>query len=271
MKTNQVIKTTISGFDIVQRKDDGMFNATLLLKQWNSESGNERKLDNYFLKIHTKSLITSLTKLNGKNPYIRSRISRGENVGTWMCPAMFLDFVEYLSIDLYVSVKEYFLERNIIDKDVKSESIRDEIIHLSNVYDAIKVSCDNVFSMLQYPCCDSKYWIDLLVYRDTDFPCDNGLVTTNRNVTIIEYDEEHHNRTIKQDIEREKDIAKYLVESIKGEGKNPFIEITRIKRGQEPQMYAYIIPYLTGIETSYTFDKISKEFDMRVLYEEESE
>ena len=44
MKTNQVIKTTISGFDIVQRKDDGMFNATLLLKQWNSESGNERKL-----------------------------------------------------------------------------------------------------------------------------------------------------------------------------------------------------------------------------------
>ena len=59
MKTNVVMTRKMGNFDIFQRTEDGMFNATSLLSQWNKKRGLSRgKEVNDFLKIDkTKEFI----------------------------------------------------------------------------------------------------------------------------------------------------------------------------------------------------------------------
>ncbi len=38
----------MGNFEVFQRTSDGFFNATTLLKQWNANSGMNKKLDHYF-------------------------------------------------------------------------------------------------------------------------------------------------------------------------------------------------------------------------------
>ena len=62
MKTNVVMTRKMGNFDIFQRTEDGMFNATSLLSQWNKKRGLSRgKEVNDFLKIDkTKEFIAEV-------------------------------------------------------------------------------------------------------------------------------------------------------------------------------------------------------------------
>ena len=85
MKTNVIVERSIENLSVFQRSCDKMFNATDLLKKWNAASNVERKMDNYFMSDKTKEYIDTIMKKEDlhtpKMVYVKSRVSRGDNVG----------------------------------------------------------------------------------------------------------------------------------------------------------------------------------------------
>lgn len=80
-------------FEVVQRTSDKMFNATLLLKQWNESSGQQKKMIHYTENISTNEFIKALLKeedLKERNSVLIQ--SRGKDGGTWMHPLLFIDY-----------------------------------------------------------------------------------------------------------------------------------------------------------------------------------
>ena len=90
MKTNQILTRQMGNFFVNQRTSDGMFNATELLKQWNTEFGMHKKIDHFFENKSTNEFINKILEmenLDARNSvYVKSKASRGLNRGTWMQP-----------------------------------------------------------------------------------------------------------------------------------------------------------------------------------------
>ena len=108
MKTNKIMIRNMGRFEVHQRTKDGMFNATDLLKQWNRQTGQKKKLDHFFENKSTDEFIDVLCEdiadkqmdknLHTRNSvYVKSRASRGANAGTWMHPYLFIDFAMWLN------------------------------------------------------------------------------------------------------------------------------------------------------------------------------
>lgn len=62
MKTNQVMKRNLNGLEVQQRTKDGMFNATVFLRQWNTATGKDKRLDNFLASDNTREFILALVK-----------------------------------------------------------------------------------------------------------------------------------------------------------------------------------------------------------------
>jgi len=56
MKTNQNLIRKMRNFEVIQRTSDGMFDATSLLKQWNTYSGQQKNLTIILKIIPQKNL-----------------------------------------------------------------------------------------------------------------------------------------------------------------------------------------------------------------------
>lgn len=89
-------------YSVSQRTKDSMFNATSLLKQWNTENPDYKKeMGDFFRTKQTKEFIETLASdddfTDGNSPYVKSRASRGANAGTWMHPYLFIDFAMWLN------------------------------------------------------------------------------------------------------------------------------------------------------------------------------
>lgn len=101
MKTNVIMTRKMGEFEVLQRTNDGMFNATVLLKQWNEFAGMQKSLDHFFENNKTIDFIEVLEieeNLHGRNSvYVKSRASRGANAGTWMHPFLFIKFAMWLN------------------------------------------------------------------------------------------------------------------------------------------------------------------------------
>lgn len=109
MKTNVVMTRKMGGLDVLQRTQDGMFNATTLLYNWNKSNPEEvRYIDNFWKSTHLDKLMaeiaehefnfTSVDFTDLKNALSRTskaRVDRGG--GTWMHPFLFIKFAMYLS------------------------------------------------------------------------------------------------------------------------------------------------------------------------------
>ena len=52
MKTNNVMVRPMGDFVVQQRTKDGMFNATDLLRQWNTATCSDKRLRSYFAPKH---------------------------------------------------------------------------------------------------------------------------------------------------------------------------------------------------------------------------
>ena len=282
MKTNIIMNRPMGMFNVEQRTSDGYFEANSLLQQWNKL--NKRKLMLRFFNCNkTKEFLEIMEYKNGninfifydKNTWSIIKIDKGENTRygktpdkIWMETYMFLFFCKYLDVNLYASCHEYLKENNILKDNnvIEVVSYRDEL----KIYDVLKkasnIACpmQNVYS--QYPCLNNKYRIDILIeyIHKKDSEEDRDSVC----YTIIEFDEEQHNlisNMIKDNI-REKEITQYLYDLAIGNNQVPDINILRIKKGHEGYFYAYALPYLTYIETSYCFDKMNKYLDYRNLF-----
>lgn len=120
----------------------------------------------------------------------------------------------------------------------------------------------------QYSVDKGKYFIDCLLAETNITVFEDDTKDTNIHYTIIEYDEKYHDSPsqIIKDKQRENDIKLALQKLAKSEHyDNVRISIVRIKEGQEHLAYLYLLPYLTGIETSYCFDKLCETLDFRYL------
>ena len=118
MKTSVVMQRKLHEFEIAQRTSDGMFNATMLLKQWNENHGMQKSLDHFFENQSTKDFIEVLAEeenLHARNSvYVKSRASRGDNAGTWMHPILFVKFAMWLNPRF-----EYFVLKYVQDQLIK--------------------------------------------------------------------------------------------------------------------------------------------------------
>lgn len=101
MKTNQTLTRQMGNFSVYQRTGDGFFNATTLLKQWNTQSGMKKEMKDYFVNHSTQEFINVIVEKEnlhmGNSPYVKSRASRGVNSGTWMHPLLFIDFAMWIN------------------------------------------------------------------------------------------------------------------------------------------------------------------------------
>ena len=145
MKTNQVLTRTMGEFSVYQRTSDGMFNATSLLKQWNSLSPTERKMDNYFNLQGTGEFVnTIIAKENLDTPklvYVKSRASRGLNSGTWMHPLLFIDFAMWINPEFKYDVLKFVYDELIKYRNEAGNSYRrmcERIAQVSNKGDIPK-------------------------------------------------------------------------------------------------------------------------------------
>lgn len=135
MKTNQVLVRAMGQFQVEQRTKDGMFNATSLLKAWNSavklntqNSGDLKKKDmkEFFDNKGTKEFINALIEeenLNRENsPYLSSR---GKNGGTWMHPILFVKFAMWLNPRFEVQVIKFVYDQLIKFRNDAGDAYRD--------------------------------------------------------------------------------------------------------------------------------------------------
>ena len=115
MKTNVVMTRKMGNFDIFQRTEDGMFNATSLLSQWNKKRGLSRgKEVNDFLKIDkTKEFIAEveLRENHNTNKIVLSK--KGKNGGTWLHPLVFIDFAMWLNPSFKYDVLKFVYDKLI--------------------------------------------------------------------------------------------------------------------------------------------------------------
>jgi hypothetical protein len=99
MKTNAILIRPMGNFNVTQRTQDGMFNATELLKQWNGTMNMKKEINDYFDNNASKEFINTIIKrenLNkGNYPYLKSR--GRHNGGTWMHPLLFIDFAMWIN------------------------------------------------------------------------------------------------------------------------------------------------------------------------------
>ncbi len=116
-------------FNVSQRTKDGFFNATALLKAWNSRSMSERKMDNYFQSEKTKEFInTIMARENLHTPklvYVKSRASRGDSAGTWMHPMLFIDFAMWLNPAFKYDVLRFVYDQMIAYRNEAGDAYRE--------------------------------------------------------------------------------------------------------------------------------------------------
>lgn len=152
MKTNQIMVRPMGEFKVTQRTCDGFFNATELLKQWNSHVDNQqilntqkngvlkkKDLDDYMNNSSTSDYIKVI--LEKENIHSGKGIidaTRGKHGGTWVHPMLFIDISmwinPYFKYDVVKFVQDEMIKfRNLsgdayptMCKAVKSIKIADE-------------------------------------------------------------------------------------------------------------------------------------------------
>ncbi len=122
MKTNQVMVRPMGSYKVEQRTQDGFFNATSLLKQWNDgHADKERQLDNFWKSTHLTELMSEIAKNELKFESVEftdlkkalSKTVRGNNGGTWMHPILFIKFAMYLNPSFEYQVIKFVSDQMI--------------------------------------------------------------------------------------------------------------------------------------------------------------
>jgi hypothetical protein len=115
MKTNVIMFRPMGQFTVKQRTKDGMFDATSLLKQWNSTPGNpQRDLSKFWDSSKINEFLEALV-LEGilttpKEGYLKRE---GRYGGTWMHPYLFIKFAMWLNPRFEVQVIRFVFDQLI--------------------------------------------------------------------------------------------------------------------------------------------------------------
>ena len=168
MKTNVVMKREIGNLPVYQRTKDGYFNATELLRCWNSmvdlnrakvpdlenrlKSGdrqvvlkelqnefnlpfNKKELKDYLSFVSTKEFVSILSSKEGISLDKVYMASRGKNGGTWMHPLLFVDFAMWLNPEFKYDVLSFVRDKMIEYRDKAGDAYKklsNEILKITN-------------------------------------------------------------------------------------------------------------------------------------------
>lgn len=140
MKTNQLLHRPMGQFQVQQRTIDGMFNATDLLRQWNTTNPEkERSLKNFWKSTNLKELMEEvvLNEINSKcvnSTHLKtfdelkemlSKTSRGKtNGGTWVHPVLFVKFAMYLNPRFEYHVLKFVSDQLLTIRAYSAESYK---------------------------------------------------------------------------------------------------------------------------------------------------
>lgn len=116
-------------YTITQRTNDGKFDCTNLLAQWNSANkNNTKKIGDYLRLKETREFVRALMEepeFKDGNSHLLEKadykdfpksivvVTRGKNGGTWMTPLMFLDFAMWLNPAFKVKVLKFVQDEMI--------------------------------------------------------------------------------------------------------------------------------------------------------------
>lgn len=154
MKTNQNLVRKMGNFEVIQRTSDGMFNATLLLKQWNEVNDSGKKLDHYFENKSTEEFINTIIVRENQNTrnsvYLKNRGIFG---GTWMSPILFIDFAMWINPSFKYDVIKFVYDELIKYRNEAGDAYREmcnSIASIVNKKDNTSSSITKVAKALNY-------------------------------------------------------------------------------------------------------------------------
>lgn len=106
---------TMGGLTVTQRTSDGYFNITLVLKQWNEQSGMKKEVTKYLNLGQTQSLSNQIVKEENLHTQAAAyEEPTRSHSGTWVHPILFVDFCMWINIEFrYQALK--FLSDHLIE------------------------------------------------------------------------------------------------------------------------------------------------------------
>lgn len=111
-------------FNVIQRTKDGMFDATELLKQWNSRSGQRKGVDEFIRKQSTQEFISTLEVEESINTTKVVLSRKGKKGGTWMHPLLFIDFAMWLNPRFKYHVLKFVYDQLIEQRHAAGDMYR---------------------------------------------------------------------------------------------------------------------------------------------------
>lgn len=151
MKTNQVLERKMGEFKVYQRTCDGMFNATILLKQWNNfvknlevintqNSGCLKKckdLDDFLGNKSAKEYIDVI--MTRENLHTSKQVcikKRGKfNGGTWMHPMLFIDFAMWINPEFKYDVIKFVYDQLIQYRNDAGDAYKEMATAICSIVD----------------------------------------------------------------------------------------------------------------------------------------
>jgi hypothetical protein len=112
MKTNQNMTRMMGDFEVIQRTQDSMFNATKLLQQWNEHSGQRKDISHFFQNKATKEFIEAIKAEHGitgtaDNQIFIKKKGGSDRGSTWICDLLFIDFAMWINPAFKVKVLKF--------------------------------------------------------------------------------------------------------------------------------------------------------------------
>ncbi|MDM1499097.1 KilA-N domain-containing protein [Myroides odoratimimus] len=148
MKTNQILERPMGEFNVLQRTQDGYFDANILLAQWNSQKNNtRRRLDKFLDSPDVKQFIDTIIEeehmviqttdnqqrsnlTNGD--YQVFKIIKGRNTSkgktrdqVWMHPLLFIDFAMWINPKFKYHVLKFVYDQLIESRIEAGTEYRD--------------------------------------------------------------------------------------------------------------------------------------------------
>lgn len=147
MKTNQNLIRKMGDFEVVQRTKDGMFNGTLLLKQWNSVEGNaDLRIEKFLNQAKTKQFIDELVRniQCDNQPIPENQVIKRSNARTtsngkriagevWMHPYIFIDFAMWLNPAFKVKVLKFVYDELIKYRNEAGDAYREMSVAIGSI------------------------------------------------------------------------------------------------------------------------------------------